>query len=74
MVSFYLALKSVACPVEILPARENNQGRLIEHFMYWHWKAKGAIIHEGPEPLSRYDHCGMHMIVARLIKHIQTAK
>ena len=54
MVSFYLALKSVACPVEILPARENNQGRLIEHFMYWHWKEKVEIIQEVPEPLPAY--------------------
>ena len=49
-----------------------NTWRIREHFMYQQWKLEVAIIQEGPEPIPRCDHCGIHMPVARLIKHIRT--
>ena len=33
-----------------------------------------SVIQEGPEPLPRWDHCGMHISAARLIKHRWTAR
>ena len=33
MMSFTRVLRSVECPVDICPERENNPGRLMEHFM-----------------------------------------
>ena len=59
----------VECLAEGRPAREKTPGRLRENFMFWHWKSKVAILQEGPEPLPRYDQCGMHMQAARLFKH-----
>ena len=50
-VSFTWVLKLVDFPVEILPSRSNNPGRLREHFMYRSWKSKVAILQEVPEPL-----------------------
>ena len=70
MVYFLRVLNLVAFLVDGCLLRENNPGRLIEHFMYRHWKSNVAIIQEGPEPLPRCDHCGMHIPAARLIKHI----
>ena len=54
--------------------RENNPGRLLEHFMYLHWKAKLVIVQDVPKTLQSFDQCGMNMNVARLFKHIHTAK
>ena len=42
--------------------------------MYRKWKVKVVIIQEGTEPLPRCDHCGMHMPVEQLIKHIHNAR
>ena len=42
--------------------------------MYWYWKAKVTIIQELPERLPICDFCGMHMSVARMIKHINTSR
>ena len=44
VVSLLRILKSVECPVEGCSSRANNPGRLREHFMYCHWKAKVAIV------------------------------
>ena len=65
-------LKSAACPVERFPERANNPARLREHFMYLHWKYKMDILQEGQDPLPRRDHCGIHIRVARTIKHSLT--
>ena len=48
MVSFPWVLKTVACPVDRCPARAYNLRRILEYFMYWHWKSKVVIIKEGP--------------------------
>ena len=32
------------------------------------------ILKEAPEPLPQYNHCGIHMTVARLVKHRQKAR
>ena len=32
------------------------------------------MVQEGKKPLPRYDLCGMHMPVGRLIKHLQTTQ
>ena len=32
------------------------------------------ILQEVPEPLTQCDHCGIHMPVARLIKHMYKAR
>ena len=69
VVYFPLLLKLVACLLDGYLAQANNSGRLREHFMYWHWKSKVAIIQEGPEPLPQCDHCGMYTLAARLVKH-----
>ena len=74
MVSFPQVLKSVACPVVGCLKKVNNPGKLREHFMYCKWKSKVAIIQEGPEPLPKCDHCGMHMPADRPIKHIRMAR
>ena len=49
--------------------RGNPPGRLREHFMYCHWKAKVEIIQVGTKPLPRCDQCSMHMPVARILRH-----
>ena len=54
--------------------RTNNSGRLRQHFMYWHWKANVSNIHGGPEPLSRYYHCGIQIPESQLIKQRWTAR
>ena len=48
VVSFLRILKLVECPVEVCTARKDTPERLREHFMYRHWKAKLAILQEGP--------------------------
>ena len=68
-VSFLQLLKLVMIPVDVCLERGENPGRLRGHFMYWYWKSNIEIIQEGPEPLPRCDHCGMHMLAARMIRH-----
>ena len=62
-------LKSVDCPVEGCPARENKPGRLRGQFMNIHCNLKVEILQEVPEPLPRCDQCGMHMPEDRLFIH-----
>ena len=59
--SFPRILNSVDCPVEGCPAKAKTPGRLRDHFMFCNWKPKVAIFQEEPEPLPRWDQCGMHM-------------
>ena len=42
--------------------------------MYQHLKLNMGIVQEGPEPLPRFDQCGMHMPPARIFKHRKTDK
>ena len=72
--SFLRILKSVECPVEGCPARENTLGRLRENFMCQHWKLKVAIMQEGPEHLLWCDQYGIHMPAATLFNHRHTDK
>ena len=51
-----------------------NLGRLMEHFIYRHWKSKVEIIKEEKKPLPRCNHCGMHMTVDRLMKQRRAAR
>ena len=73
-VFFLRIIKSVECLVEGCPARAKNPGGLREHFMFRHWKLEVTILHEGTEPLPRFDQCGIHMQLARLFKHRQLDK
>ena len=57
-----------------MPGKGETPRRLCEHFVYCHWKYRVAIIQEGPNPLPRFDRCGMHMQVDRLFKYKNTAK
>ena len=51
----------------------HSAGILRENFMYHHFRSKVAVFQEGKEPLPRYDLCGIHMPVRRLIRHRKTA-
>ena len=68
VVSYSRVLKLVVYTEDGCLSRENNPGRLREHFIYRHWKSKLVIIQEGPEPFPRFHHCGMHMPAVRLMK------
>ena len=74
VVSFLRILKSVELPVEGCLERGKKPGRLCEHFVYCHWKYRVAIIQEGPNPLPRFDRCGMHMQADRLFDYKNMAK
>ena len=74
MVSFPRVLKSVACSVEGFPESAHNLGRLIEHFMYRHWKFKIVILLGVPTPLPQCNQCGMKILVARLWQNRQTVR
>ena len=68
MVSFPRVMKSVGYLVDGCPARSNIPGRIREHFIYPHWKSKVETIQEGPKPLTRCNHCGMHILEVWLMK------
>ena len=53
MVSFPHFLTSVTCKVEYYPERNHTLGRIREHFMYRHWKARAVILQDGPPPFPR---------------------
>ena len=61
-------------PVEGFMERANTPGRIWEHFMYRHLKARVEILQEGLAPLPRCDQCRMHMRAAKLFKKIQMDK
>ena len=67
-------LTLVACLVEGCLARAQKLGRLREHFMYRHWKAKVPTLQGGPKPLQRCPSCEILMTAARLEKHKQTGR
>ena len=73
MVFFPQVLKLVACLVDGCPSRSNHLGRLIEHFIYRHWKLEMAMIQEGTKSLPKCDHCLMHIPADHIIKHRWTA-
>ena len=52
-----------------MPVQGKNPGRPRENFMFCHWKSKVAILQEGPELLTQFYQCGIHMQAARLFKH-----
>ena len=74
VVSFPLILKLVEYLVEGCTERAKKPGRIREHFIYRHWKAKVEIVLEGLVLLTRCEYCGMHIPKARLFKHRKTDK
>ena len=72
VVSLPRVLKLVACPVGGFPVRSHSTVRLIENFVYWHWKAKDAILQDLPAPLLRCGHCVMNMPEAWMKRHRRT--
>ena len=51
VVSFTKAIQEAICPVPGCPAVAHSAGRLREHFMFWHFRSKVAVVQEEKEPL-----------------------
>ena len=47
-----MMLQEVKCPVPGCMAVALSAGRIQEHFMYFHFRYKVAVVKEGAEPLS----------------------
>ena len=74
MVSFACVLVVFMCPVNGLPLRVHNPGRLRKQFIHSHWKANIATLKEVPETFMQCDNCGMYMPASILEKHNHTAR
>ena len=74
IVSLPCVMKLVACLVEGCLTRAYDLDRIRKNFMHRNWKAKVAILKEGPPPTPRRPNFRMNIPAERMEKNKQSVR